>query len=128
MSNTISFKQFLTEAFHSSFKSQSSKTDVEVFENPSSKEINDTKSIFGDSRAILHGDKIYMWKATDALHHEVRKHAGLSGPDDTADLVINHRNKTIAETGRFFMPGKARRQAVLNHPQIQKKFKDYKVV
>lgn len=60
---------------------------MEVFKNPTRKEYNQCVS-YGEARAFIVGDDLYIWPVFSAVHQMVREHLNL--PLETAVPVIIH--------------------------------------
>lgn len=91
----LTFKQYLTEEWHATFKQKYSNNNYDVFKNPSSKELKSIEGNYDVIRAIAHKDgNIYAWKDDTALHHHTIKNLGLN-PDDCDHAYIQPKQKKL---------------------------------
>ncbi|MFA5488318.1 MAG: hypothetical protein WC284_03780 [Candidimonas sp.] len=84
--NNIYSSSKIKEEFLSGFKEPFRKKYVEIYKNPTTKELNIIKTNDGDVRAFLIGNDIIVWHTYDALHQTVREE--LKIPNDAIPLNL----------------------------------------
>jgi oligoribonuclease (3'-5' exoribonuclease)/8-oxo-dGTP pyrophosphatase MutT (NUDIX family) len=103
--------------------------EAEIYLNPSPREIQKMKGEYSQIRALLDGDKIFMWDAYQAIHFQVweeLKKANLIGPDPISlDMYFN--GTKVAEVMVTDFTEKTKwhhdpklKEIILNNPTIKR--------
>jgi len=129
------FKQFINEAHHDSFILRPQKHHIDVYKNPTSRELNDCISSENTIRGFIHNDDFYSFNPEHVEHHSVRTNSDI--PTGSIPVHINHDKKT--RTGKVTitdepvgMPMKnsyttKNKNKILNHPELKKHYKKHTV-
>jgi hypothetical protein len=114
-----SFRSFLVEVWHSSFKTDRNKKQiVDVHKNPNKKELTGITG-YNETRCLIGKDSVYAWHPEHALHAEAHKHLGQK--EELVPAMMNHKHKYVDLYGSppDEHQGTAR-EFVDNHPYFKK--------
>lgn len=122
-----SFRQFLDEAFHSAMINSRTKEPVEIFKNPSRKELKSVTE-YGEAGGWLHGKDLYVFNRMKGIHFETKPHMNFSSEHEPVSIMLAHNNKnahvlvTDATSKTSWHHNPDIHSYITNHPHLTKMF------